>query len=76
VVDANEMATATGVATGVQFAPVTADMLAAALLKTRALYADRAAWRNLQLNGMTTDVSWRNPAQHYAKLYRDLLASR
>jgi starch synthase len=76
VVDANEMATATGVATGVQFSPVTADMLAAALLKTRALYADRAAWRNLQLNGMTTDVSWRNPAQHYAKLYRDLLASR
>jgi len=76
VVDANEMAIATGVATGVQFSPVTADMLAAALLKTRALYADRAVWRNLQINGMTTDVSWRNPAQHYARLYRELLAAR
>ncbi|KIZ42458.1 MULTISPECIES: glycogen synthase GlgA [Rhodopseudomonas] len=76
VVDANEMALSTGVATGVQFSPVTADALAAALLKTRALFADHAAWRNLQINGMTTDVSWTNPAQHYAKLYRDLLAAR
>jgi len=73
VVDANEMAIATGVATGVQFSPVTADMLTAALAKTRALFADHATWRNLQINGMTTDVSWKNPAQHYAKLYRELV---
>jgi starch synthase len=76
VVDANEMAIATGVATGVQFTPVTAEALDKALAKTRALYADRAVWRNLQINGMTTDVSWKNPAQHYAKLYRELVASR
>ncbi|ABD86185.1 glycogen synthase GlgA [Rhodopseudomonas palustris] len=76
VVDANEMAIAAGVATGVQFSPVTGDMLAAALSKTRALYADRAAWQALQHNGMTADVSWRNPAQHYAQLYRSLLAAR
>jgi len=73
VVDANEMAIATGVATGVQFSPVTAAMLAKALTKTRALYADHTTWRNLQINGMTTDVSWKNPAQHYAKLYRELV---
>ncbi|MFC0240439.1 glycogen synthase GlgA [Rhodopseudomonas telluris] len=73
VVDANQMAIATGVATGVQFSPVTAEMLAAALTKTRALYADHTTWRNLQINGMTTDVSWKNPAQHYAKLYRELV---
>ena len=73
VVDANEMALSTGVATGVQFTPVTATALAAALTKAQALYADRAAWRNLQINGMTTDVSWKNPAQHYAKLYRELV---
>ncbi|MCD0423461.1 MAG: glycogen synthase GlgA [Rhodopseudomonas sp.] len=76
VVDANEMATATGVATGVQFTPVTAQALIKALAKTHALFADHAAWRNLQINGMTTDVSWKNPAQHYAKLYRDLVAER
>ncbi|WP_420134801.1 glycogen synthase GlgA [Rhodopseudomonas sp.] len=74
VVDANEMAIATGVATGVQFSPVTAEMLAKALTKTSALYADHTTWRNLQINGMTTDVSWKNPAQHYAKLYRELVA--
>ena len=74
VVEANEMAIATGVATGVQFSPVTAEMLAKALTKTSALYADHTTWRNLQINGMTTDVSWKNPAQHYAKLYRELVA--
>ncbi|WP_322514925.1 glycogen synthase GlgA [Rhodopseudomonas palustris] len=73
VVDANEMAIATGVATGVQFSPVTAQMLAKALTKTAALHADHATWRNLQINGMTTDVSWKNPAQHYARLYRELI---
>ncbi len=76
VVDADEMALSAGVATGVQFSPVTADELGAALAKSRALYADRAAWRRLQVNGMTTDVSWRNPAQRYAALYRELIAAR
>jgi len=76
VVDANEMAIATGVATGVQFTPVTAAAFDKAIVKTKALYADRGVWRNLQINGMTTDVSWKHPAQHYAKLYRDLVAGR
>jgi starch synthase len=74
IVDANEMAIASGVATGVQFAPVTGDMLAAALRRTHALFRDATVWRDLQTNGMTTDVSWRNPAHHYADLYRDLTA--
>jgi starch synthase len=55
---------------------VTAEGLAAALRKTRALFSDRTTWRNLQLNGMTTDVSWLHPAEDYAKLYRELLAKR
>ena len=59
-----------------QFSPVTGDMLAAALIKTHGLYTNRAAWQALQRNGMRSDVSWRNPAQHYAQLYRDLLAAR
>lgn len=72
IVDANEMAIATGVASGIQFLPTTAHALYGTLCKARALHLDRAAWRNLQINGMTTDVSWRNPAQHYARLYREL----
>jgi starch synthase len=76
VVEANQMAINSGGATGVMFGPVTAEMLALALRKTRSLYADRPAWRNLQTNGMTTDVSWRHPAEDYAELYRSLLANR
>lgn len=72
VVDANDMAVAAGIATGVQFGPVTADMLAAALRRTHALFRDEMVWRGLQTTGMATDVSWRNPAHHYANLYRDL----
>lgn len=76
VIDANEMAIAAGVATGVQFAPVTAEMLAAALIRTKQLYADRTVWKALQRNGMRADVSWRRPAEHYAQLYRELIAAR
>ena len=45
VIDANEMALAAGVATGVQFAPVTREMLETALARTAALWRDQPAWR-------------------------------
>jgi starch synthase len=74
VIDANEAALAAGAGTGVQFAPVTQDMLAAALQRTGALWRQQATWRQLQRNAMRTDVSWRRPAASYAALYRALLA--
>jgi starch synthase len=40
------------------------------------LWQDQQAWRRLQHNGMSTDVSWRNRASRYAALYRDVVASR
>jgi starch synthase len=76
VIDANTAALAAGVATGVQFAPVSADMLDVALRRTVALYREPAVWRTLQKNGMATDVSWRGPASQYAKLYRGLVEAR
>ncbi len=72
IIDANEMALTAGAATGVQFYPVTSDNLAGALGKAAKLFRDRPAWRNMQKNGMTTDVSWRRPARRYADLYREL----
>jgi len=72
IIDANEMALMAGVATGVQFSPVTSDNLAAALRKAAKLFADQSAWRTMQKNGMATDVSWRRPARRYAGLYREL----
>ena len=73
VIDASPMALNAGVATGVQFAPVTADMLRAAIQRTAALYRQPRVWQQMQRNGMATDVSWHHPAQQYADLFRDLL---
>jgi starch synthase len=70
VIDANEMALAAGVGTGVQFTDASRDALEAALARLAALWRDRAAWASLQSNAMATDVSWARPARHYATLYR------
>jgi starch synthase len=70
IIHANEMALQAGVATGIQFAPVSQSMLEAALAQTAALWGDKVTWSQMQRNGMVTDVSWGRPAQHYASLYR------
>ena len=76
VIDASPMALAAGVATGVQFAPVNAEMLRAAIQRAAALYADRPAWLQMQANGMACEVSWDDPARRYAALFHELLAAR
>ncbi len=76
VIDANPMALAAGVATGVQFAPVDADRLRTAIGHTATLFADPPTWRKIQANGMGCDVSWEGPARRYAALFRDLVAAR
>ena len=73
VIDAAE---AGGAATGFKFGPVTADNLSGALRKANVAFSDKQAWRRLQHNGMSTDVSWRNRASQYAALYRDVVAER
>jgi len=72
VVDANEMALASKVGTGVVFSPVTTDALVHALDRAAALYAQPQRWRALQRRAMATDVSWAGPAAQYAALYRSL----
>jgi starch synthase len=76
VIDANPAALAAGVATGVQFAPLTADILELAVRRVVALYREPGTWRTLQENGMAADVSWRGPARQYAALFRELVAER
>ncbi|HVC62762.1 MAG TPA: glycogen synthase GlgA [Acetobacteraceae bacterium] len=76
VIDANEAALVAGTGSGMQFAPVTREMLEAAMQRTAALWRQKAAWRRLQHNAMRTDVSWRRPAARYAALFRSLLAER
>ncbi|HEX2135670.1 MAG TPA: glycogen synthase GlgA [Microvirga sp.] len=76
VIDANAMALAAGVATGIQFAPVTETMLAAAIRRASALWRDTAAWARLQENGMAAEVGWTRPARQYAQLFRSVAAAR
>ncbi|MCW6507682.1 glycogen synthase GlgA [Lichenifustis flavocetrariae] len=72
IVDANEMALASGAATGIQFAPVTLDGLQYALRRTADIFRDKDDWVGMIKAGMSTDVSWRRPARTLARLYRDL----
>lgn len=73
VIDANEMALAAGVGTGIQFAPVERQPLEQAIARAVALWRQPELWRQTQANGMATDVSWRRPAERYAALYREIV---
>ena len=59
--------------TGFKFGPVTAQNLAGALRRANAAYRDRLGWREIQLNGMSQDLSWKSRAGRYLDLYRELL---
>ncbi|TWB77218.1 starch synthase [Nitrospirillum amazonense] len=76
IIDANEMALASGVGTGLRFQPTTTLALEGAIQRAAALHADQTVWKRLRRNAMATDVSWTNPARRYAALYRDLLGNR
>jgi starch synthase len=62
--------------TGFKFAPVTTEGLIGAMLRAHAVFGDKHAWRKIQSNGMSTDVSWHSRASHYADLYREILKTR
>jgi starch synthase len=59
-------------ATGFKFEPVTTERLAAALRRAHTLFRDKPAWKKMQMNGMSTDVSWRSRAGQYARLYNEI----
>ena len=75
VIDANEAALAAGVATGVQFAPATAEGLERGIARAALLWRDQAGWRRMQGNAMRAEVGWSRPAQAYAGIYRELAGS-
>ena len=69
VIDASPMALASGVATGVQFAPVNAHMLYAALSRAFRIYEAPQQWQKLVENCMNQDVGWTDSAEKYLELY-------
>ena len=72
VIPASPAALAVGVATGIQFAPVTADALAGALIQLCDLHADARTWSRLATNAMAQPVGWTHSARAYAALYHRL----
>jgi starch synthase len=73
VIDASPVALSRGVATGIQFSPINAVMLEAAIRRAASLYRDEGVWQQIQRNGIATEVSWVGPARAYAGLFRELL---
>jgi starch synthase len=73
VIDANLVALATGVATGITFHPVDALALRQALRRLCRLHAEPQTWRRLQLNGMKQPLGWEASAAEYARLYARLM---
>jgi starch synthase len=73
VIDANEAALSPGVATGLQFSPITASNLQAALERAARLFANKPVWANIQKRGLAQDVSWHQSAAAYVQLYKSLL---
>ncbi len=73
VVDTNDASIAEGTANGFVFGHPAADAMRDALIRALQTHADKTRWRQIQLNGMTRDFSWRCSAQTYEQLYRDAL---
>lgn len=75
VIDASPMARRAGVATGLQFGPVTPHALATALLRLIDLYHDTPTWARMQKNAMATEVGWDASAPAYAALYDEVASA-
>jgi starch synthase len=75
VIDANEAANSAGVATGIQFWPLSAEALSDAVERALMVFRNAATMRRMRLNGMRAKVSWRASAQRYAALYSSLARS-
>ena len=73
VIDANDAALKAGVATGVQFADISAEGLLEAVRKTVQLHSQPDVWQRMQRAGMRAEVGWQTSAAEYAALYRRLV---
>lgn len=72
VIDANPAALRAGVATGLQFSPLTQVALSDALMRLCALYRQPETWARMQRNAMKQPVDWADSAADYARLYERL----
>jgi len=75
VINASPAALSSGVATGVQFHPITAQALGNAFGQLCKLYAQPKIWKKMQANAMKQAVGWDASAAEYNGIYARLAAS-
>ena len=75
IIDANEAALSAGCATGFQFAPINATMLAQAIARACALYRQPRVWSAMMRRAMRHPVGWDASAAAYESVYRSLIAN-
>lgn len=73
VINASPAALASGVATGLQFFPVTQEALANSFARLSELYAQPKIWKAMQRNAMKQPVGWETSAADYHAIYASLL---
>jgi len=76
VINASPAALNAGVATGVQFYPITADALGHAVAHLCDLYAQPKIWGKMQRNAMAANVGWGASAAEFHALYAGLLDAK
>ncbi|SEW30300.1 glycogen synthase (ADP-glucose) [Cognatiyoonia koreensis] len=76
VINASPAALARGVATGIQFFPITAQSLANAFVRLMDLFNDSKTWKAMQRNAMKQPVGWETSAAAYNDIYTNLIAAR
>lgn len=72
IIDANDAAIKSGVATGVQVAPNRPGALEVGIRRMCDLFEDRVLWANLQKKAMAQPLGWEQSAKAYAALYQSL----
>jgi len=72
VINASPAALASGVATGLQFFPVTQEALANSFARLGELFAQPKIWKAMQRNAMKQPVGWETSAADYHAIYASL----
>ncbi|MDD5273255.1 MAG: glycogen synthase GlgA [Methylovulum sp.] len=72
VVDTSMETLANGTASGIVFNDANSGTLLEAIKRALLLYYSPEHWRNMQVNAMSKDFSWRRSAQEYLQLYEKL----
>ncbi|MDF1871908.1 glycogen synthase GlgA [Vannielia sp.] len=76
VINASPAALTVGVATGVQFFPITAQALGNAFVRLGELYAQPKVWSAMQRNAMKQPVGWAASAAEYHGIYEALMEAK